>query len=87
MAHQQAPGCHPGISHHQVPHLAVHLFEGAAGHFGVVFRLAEVGGHPRVPEFEIRHIDVHHPVQQAQGLHRVVAAGIVNQGQVQAAGD
>ena len=65
----------------------MHLLDRLAGDFGVVLRLAQILGHLGVPKLEVRHVNIHHPVQEPQGLHGIVAPGVVDQGNVEAAGD
>ena len=71
------PAGHPLLIHHQVAHLAVHLLDGLAGDLGVVLRLAQILGHCRVPKLEVRHVNIHHPVQEPQGLQGVIPSGII----------
>src|SRR5512135_228422 len=69
----------------QRPDLSVHLPDRLAGALGVVLRLGQPAGGLALPELEVRHVDVHNPVQQLQRGERVVPAGVVDDRQPQAA--
>ena len=59
-------------------HLALHLADGGGGHLGVVRRMAVAGGEFGVEVFEVGQVDVHEAFEGAEGLHRLVAGGVVH---------
>ena len=67
----------------QVADLAVHLAHPILVDLRVVGDLRVAAGHLRAGVLHIRQVDIHHAIQQAQEFARVVAAGVIDQGEVQ----
>ena len=90
--HDEVPHQHPGLGQpvvikDQVTNLTVHFRDDLPGHLGIVPGLTQPGARLSCPEFEVRHVDVHQTVQQLQRPQTVVAAGVVHDGEVEAALD
>ena len=83
MAHQKTPLRNPGGIQLQISCLPVHLAQGKACPFRVVGSGTEFLGHLGIPELEIGHIDIHHPIEQSQSRHPFIAAAIVDQRNLQ----
>ena len=58
------------------PHLAEHLFDGGFGRLGIILGGGVAFGQVRLPIFEVRHIDLHQPLQHMQTLHTVIAGAV-----------
>lgn len=83
MAHQQPASRQSMFVQRQVADLPVHFPDRRLVHFPVVPHVRIAVGGFRIAVFHIRHVDVHHPIQQGQCLGTVVAAGVVDQRQAQ----
>src|SRR3990170_4780157 len=86
--HHQVPQEHAALGQSvlvqlQRPDLAVHLPDDTTRCLGIVWRLHVKPAHLPVPELEVRHVDVHDVVEQTQGVHRVVGAGVVDDRETQ----
>ncbi len=77
----------PCIIDHQVAHLPMHLTKRFANHLGVVGGAGQLPGHLRIIELDIRHINVDDSLQEPKGLHAIIPAGVVDQGNVQTTGN
>lgn len=79
VTHQQAaPGQAVGVRF-QHTDLTLHFFERLAGDHRVVPGEQIFEGDFRVPDFEIGHVNVNDPVEQAQGRQAVVGGGVVDE--------
>ena len=79
MPHQHAAQRKPILIHIQFADLLVHCRDHGTGGIGVVTR-DEI--HPamfRVPQLEIRHVNVHEPVHKSNTLQAVIGGGIVDE--------
>src|SRR3990172_9603516 len=86
--HHQVPQEHAALGQSvlvelQRPDLAVHLPDDTTRCLGIVWCLHVKPAHLPVPELEVRHVDIHDAVEQTQGVHRVVGAGVVDNGKTQ----
>ena len=88
--HDQVPHQHAAAGHAvgielQHPDLAVHFGDRLARPLRIVLGLGVAAGAFDMPELEVGHVDVDDALEQFQRPDRVVGAGVVDDGQAQAA--
>ena len=71
------------IAKHEIADLAVHFDQGMPGNRGIVGCIAGLAGYGRVPEFEIRHVNVDNAFQQLQGSDAIIATAVVHERDMQ----
>ena len=87
MPHQHAPQRQSLLVHLQLADLGVHRGDHSASGLGVVAGAEVAATMLGIPQFEIRHVNIDHPVHEPDAIHAVVGRSIIDQRQVQAALD